>query len=468
MVFSSPLFLFLFLPAVIGGYFLAPRRAKNLFLLAASLLFYLVGAGAYILILLGSIVWNYWATLRIERAEGAGRKLWLALSVAVNLAPLVVYKYGGFAVTTADTVLAWMGAAGWPRPDIFLPAGISFFTFQAIAYAIDIYRRELPACRSLSDYALFKAFFPQLIAGPIVRYHDIARELPGRVHSLGGVEAGLVRFGFGLGKKVLLADTLGRVSDSIFSLNHGSLGPSTAWLGALCYGFQIFFDFSGYSDMAIGLGRVFGLSLPENFRQPYRSSSVTEFWRRWHITLSTWFRDYLYIPLGGNRAGRLRTGLNLVTVFLLCGLWHGAAWTFVLWGLYHGCLLLAERILKASLGYAPSGLPGRVLTFLLVLVGWVLFRSHSLPQALDFLRAMLGFGGRAAPAFAAGGLLTPNIICYLVLATLCAFWPEAGPEPGRLARIGRILRPLAALTVTALALIAQAPQTFNPFIYFQF
>jgi len=444
-----------------------PRRAKNSFLLAASLLFYLVGAGPYILILLGSIAWNYWATLRIEGAEGASRKLWLALSVAVNLAPLLVYKYAGFAVSTADT-LGWAGIAGLPRPNLFLPAGISFFTFQGIAYAIDIYRREIPACRSLPDYALFKAFFPQLIAGPIVRYHYVARELPGRAHSLAGVESGLVRFGFGLGKKILLADNLGRVSDSIFRLDRVDLTPSSAWLGVLCYAFQIFFDFSGYSDMAIGLGQVFGLTLPENFRQPYRAASITEFWRRWHITLSTWFRDYLYIPLGGNRRGAFRTGLNLVVVFFLCGLWHGAAWTFVVWGLYHGALLLVERSLKIRWGVAPAGMPGRVLTFLFVLVGWVFFRSQSVPQALAFLRTMFGFSGPAAPLFSTAHYLTNNNICYLVLAAACAFWPEPRARRGWLAGFIGSLRPYAALVVSALALIAQAPQSFNPFIYFRF
>ena len=468
MVFSSPLFLFAFLPAVIGLYFLTPRPAKNSLLLGASLLFYLVGSGAYVLILIGSIVWNYALALAIDRADGRRRKEWLALAIAGNLAPLLIYKYGAFGVTVINQVLAWKAWAPFALPHLFLPAGISFFTFQGISYLIDIFRRELPPCRSLRDYALYKSFFPQLIAGPIVRYRDLARELQNRASSLAGVEAGLVRFGFGLGKKILLADNLGRVADSVFGLHGGDLTTATAWLGILCYTFQIFSDFSGYSDMAIGLGRVFGLTLPENFRQPYRSASVTEFWRRWHITLSTWFRDYFYFPLGGNRLGMFRTGFNLVLVFFLCGLWHGAAWTFVGWGLYQGVLLLAERVLRIRWGIEPSGLPGRALPFLLVLIGWVFFRSHSFSEALDFLRTMFGHSSAPSPLFSAAHYLTGNNVCYLLLAALCAFWPEHKARDGAAPSLLAAFRPYAALVVTALAMIAQSPQSFNPFIYFQF
>ena len=469
MVFSSPLFLFAFLPLVIGLYFLTPHRARNANLLLVSLLFYLVGSGAYILILLGLIVLNYFAALRIERTEGTTRKLLLAVAVALNLAPLVVYKYGGFAISILSQVRGWWGAPALPRPELFLPAGISFFAFQGAAYLIDIYRRELPACRSLVDYALFKSFFPQLIAGPIARYHDLARELRERSSSLAGVEAGLVRFGFGLGKKVLLADNLGRVADPIFALAGPDLTTATAWLGVLCYAFQIFFDFSGYSDMAIGLGQAFGLVLPENFHQPYLSRNVTEFWRRWHMTLSSWFRDYLYIPLGGNRHGTFRTGLNLVLVFFFCGLWHGAAYTFIIWGLYHGALLLVERVLKMRWGIQPNGWSGQTLTFILVLISWVFFRAHSLPEALTFLKAMFGLaGGENRPVFTASFYLSANNVCYLLVAAVCAFWPERPVLAGRSASIVGSLRSLAALLITALALIAQSPQSFNPFIYFQF
>lgn len=466
MVFSSPLFLFVFLPAAIGIYFLCPGRAKNVILLLVSLLYYIVSAGSYIAILLGSILFNYVMARRIEAAGTTITRRWLlGAGVIGNLAPLLVYKYGSFFVTVADSILISIGRVSFKVPEFFLPAGISFFTFQAISYLIDVYRRDVEACPSLVDYALYKAFFPQLVAGPIVRYHDLARELKQRAHSLEAVQAGLVRFGFGLGKKVLLADNLGRVADSIFNGGTLNLSCATAWLGVTCYTFQIFFDFSGYSDMAIGLARVFGLaSMPENFRQPYRATNMTDFWRRWHITLSTWFRDYLYIPLGGNRCGPIRTIMHLGIVFFLCGLWHGAAYTFIVWGLYHGAILTLERFLKVEKWPPNSRFVSRIVTFLLVMVGWVLFRSHSLAEAKGFMLAMVGAAAHTDTLFPAGYYLTSNIVCCLCVAALIAFWPD---YPTKLARLTP-LRPLAALLVTALALIMQSPQSFNPFIYFQF
>jgi alginate O-acetyltransferase complex protein AlgI len=466
MVFSSPLFLFVFLPVVIGLYFMAPRPAKNGVLLAASLLFYFVGAGAYTLVLGYSIVLNYVLARRIERTTGRARTQALVAAILLNLGPLLAFKYFGFAADVLNELVLLSGRP-WavPRPHLFLLAGISFFTFQGISYVVDVFRGDVPACPSLADYALYKSFFPQLIAGPIVRYHDLARDLPRRTHSLADVEAGLVRFGFGLGKKVLLADNLGRVADAIFGTAAAALDPPTMWVGALCYALQIFFDFSGYSDMAIGLARVFGLSFPENFRQPYLATSITDFWRRWHMTLSTWFRDYLYIPLGGNRRGGARTAVNLVVVFFLCGLWHGAAYTFIVWGLYHGTLLIAERMLKATWQIELRGLSGRAVTSLMVTLGWVVFRAHTLSDASLFLRTMAGLSAGDHPLRSASYYLTGNNICYLCVALVCAFWPERPLFP---VAWERSLRPVAALAVTALALIFQAPQSFNPFIYFQF
>jgi alginate O-acetyltransferase complex protein AlgI len=465
MVFSSPLFLFGFLPGAVAAYFLSPARAKNAVLLLASLLYYVVSAGVFIIILLGSILWNYLVAQRIATLAGTPRRWMLAAGIAGNLIPLLVFKYGGFSIMIANNFLGWTGGALLKVPAFFLPAGISFFTFQAISYLIDVHRRDVEACPSLVNYALYKAFFPQLVAGPIVRYHDLAREIQNRSHSLAGVESGLIRFGFGLGKKVLLADTLGRIADTIFNGAVTQLSTGTAWLGVLCYTFQIFYDFSGYSDMAIGLARVFGLaSMPENFHQPYRATSITDFWRRWHLTLSSWFRDYLYIPLGGNRRGPARTVFNLGIVFFLCGLWHGAAYTFVIWGLYHGLLLILERFFIPGRQTGPDVRLRRIITFLLVMIGWVFFRAHSLGEALAFLRAMVGANPPASPLFPVGYFLTPNHACYLLAAMVVAFWPE---QPTRFARLAP-LRPYGALVVTALALIMQSPQSFNPFIYFQF
>jgi alginate O-acetyltransferase complex protein AlgI len=469
VVFSSPLFLFGFLPVVFLVYFASPDRWRNAILLIASLVFYIVSAGAFVLVLFFSIGANYGLGRWLDVREGNGRKLAVLTAIAANMIPLFIFKYSGFAAVSANGFLSFLHlSVTISVPNWFLPAGISFFTFQGLAYVIDVYRKEIPACDSLLEFALFKSFFPQLVAGPIVRYHDLARELKHRQHSVLLAQEGLVRFGFGLSKKIILADNLGRIADSVFNAPTATLSPATAWLGLVCYTLQIFFDFSGYSDMAIGLGKVFGLSLPENFNQPYRSASITEFWRRWHMTLSSWFRDYVYIPLGGNRKGVARTGANLVIVFFLCGLWHGASYTFVIWGLFHGLLLLVERILKGTAGIKPSGVIGRIVTLVLVMIGWVFFRSHTVPEALAFL-AHLGFAPAQQPSvFGAMYYLTGNQITYLVLGIIVALWPERTNFSGGSSFIWSTLRPAAAVVLTLLAVVSQAPQSFNPFIYFQF
>src|SRR5262249_31216673 len=283
-------------------------------------------------------------------------------------------------------------------PSIELPIGISFFTFQAISYVADIYTGRIVPVRRFIDFLAYHLLFPQLIAGPIVRYVEIEKELYDRRGSLGDFADGLHRCCLGLGKKLILADIMGVVADSVFSLPTNELTTGVAWFGALAYTLQIYFDFSGYSDMAIGLGRMLGFRFPENFNQPYRSQSITEFWRRWHMTLSRWFRDYLYIPLGGNRAGPIRTYANLLIVFVLCGLWHGAAYTFLLWGLFHGALLVIERLAQNRFGWKPTGLGGWALTLLLVMIGWVLFRAPTAGAAVDFLKAMGGSGIGVTPS----------------------------------------------------------------------
>ncbi len=469
MVFSSPLFLFAFLPAVLVGYFLTPDKLKNGFLLAASLAFYLVGAGGYVLLLLFSIISNYWLGRGIQALSGARRNAMLAAAIASNMVPLLAYKYASFAAKSANQVFIWLEqSVQLPVPEFFLPAGISFFTFQGLAYVIDVYRDEVPASRSLVQFALFKAFFPQLVAGPIVRYQDLADELPHRTHSLGAVVDGLTRFGFGLAKKVLVADTLGRTADSIFNSPQSEWSAGNAWLALVFYTLQIFFDFSGYSDMAIGMGRICGLRLPENFRQPYRATSVTEFWRRWHMTLSTWFRDYLYIPMGGNRAGSVRLTFNLLTVFVLCGLWHGANATFVLWGLYHGLLLVGERAVKHLFGFVPSSGGGWLYTILAVMLGWGIFRLPTLSQSKDFVYALAGTLP-SDPLFGTVYYLHAEAIVMLTIGILIALWPTDHPRPKtRTSTFITAIKPWISAALFAVAAISQAPESFNPFIYFQF
>ena len=393
MVFSSELFLYGFMPIFFSLYYLIADRRKNWLILIASLVFYGIGAGSTVLVLLVSIFVNQFLALRIEPAPPARRKALLAIGVAVNLFGLGYYKYGTFLWQLAGGAV---GALGWhalpAAPAIPLPIGISFFTFQAISYLVDVYRREISSAGSYGEFATYHSQFPQLIAGPIVRYREIKLEMQQRPIDRVILTEGAYRFCLGLGKKMVIADNLGTVVDATFALPAAQLDAGHAWLGIFCYALQIYFDFSGYSDMAIGLGRLLGFHFPENFDQPYRSANITEFWRRWHMTLSRWFRDYLYIPLGGNRHGRLRTFVNLWIVFFLCGLWHGAGLTFIAWGLYHGLLLILERFAHTQWNWRPSGVFGIASSFILLMIGWVLFRSPTLPAAGHYLAAMALFG----------------------------------------------------------------------------
>src|SRR5579872_1849180 len=345
MVFSSQFFLYIFMPVFLSFYLLVPPRHRNWVILAASLTFYTVGAGSTVLILIASIAINQFLAMRIEPASSGRRKALLALGIGLNLSGLAYYKYSTFAWALTADAAGYLGLQPLPAaPLIPLPIGISFFTFQAISYLLDVYRREIAPAASYGEFAVYHSLFPQLVAGPIVRYREIKSEMLSRHIDRVALTEGAYRFCLGLGKKIAIADNLGTIADTMFKLPANELGFVQAWLGILCYSLQIYFDFSGYSDMAIGLGRLLGFHFPENFNQPYRSANITEFWRRWHMTLSRWFRDYVYIPLGGNRHGRLRTFVNLWIVFLLCGLWHGAGLTFVVWGLYHGFLLILERL----------------------------------------------------------------------------------------------------------------------------
>jgi alginate O-acetyltransferase complex protein AlgI len=470
MVFSSSLFLYGFMPIFFSLYYLSPRQYRNWLILAGSLVFYGVGAGSTVLVLVLSIWVNQFLAVRIEPALGPRRRVLLAIGIVLNLLGIAYYKYATFLWQAASDAMTTAGYDPLPdAPVIPLPIGISFFTFQAISYLVDVYRREISAAGGYGEFATYHSLFPQLVAGPIVRYREIKSEMLTRRVDRAALTEGAYRFCLGLGKKIVIADNLGTVADAIFALPTAELGCTHAWLGIFCYSLQIYFDFSGYSDMAIGLGRLLGFHFPENFDQPYRSASVTEFWRRWHMTLSRWFRDYVYIPLGGNRHGRLRTFANLWIVFFLCGLWHGAGWTFIVWGLYHGFLLILERAGASWLRWQPSGLSGTAMTFILVTIGWVFFRSPTLAAASDYLTAMFLLGPEPSGFTPALSYLTPDIICYLAIGAFFSFAPLDRLTRLRLDHPGVLASQLGfAMMNLAYSSLLLAANSFNPFIYFRF
>ena len=466
VVFSSITFLFFFLPVFLALYFLpSGLRYKNLLTLAFSLVFYAWGEPIFVLLLVGSIIFNARAGIVVDARTGSTRFRALLIAVAINLCLLGLFKYAGFAVDTLSMITAPFGLV-LARPEIPLPLGISFFTFHALSYLIDVYRRRFPANRSLIEVALYIALFPQLVAGPIVRYKTVARQLRRRRHTLGRASAGARMAVIGLAQKVLIADQLAPIAETLFDqIRHPSLAD--AWLGLLAYTLQIYFDFAGYSTIAVGLGLVLGFSLPRNFALPYTSLSITEFWRRWHISLSSWLRDYLYVPLGGSRAGAVATYRNLVTVFLVCGLWHGAGWTFLLWGVWHGLFLVIER---AGLGRAlgRAAVPVRwAYTMAAVMGGWVLFRAPDLERAGRIYGALFGAEGRHGLDFAMHLALHPSTVLALLAGCCVALLPRA--------RSLRLPRPIAAVADTglvfgvfALSILAIAAGTYSPFLYFRF
>jgi alginate O-acetyltransferase complex protein AlgI len=403
-------------------------------------------------------------------SDAKKRKVILIMAVSINLLSLVYFKYSGLLVSSTNSLLAAFGLVGWSKvPHIIMPIGISFYTFAAISYLVDVYKnRERPPTR-LVDFMAYLAAFPVLLAGPILRLGDVREKLSERRTTIEDTFEGIVRFSSGLAKKVILADGLGEVAANVFKLPANELSMSIAWLGAVCYTLQIYYDFSGYTDMAIGLGRMIGFRYPENFDQPYRSKNITEFWRRWHITLTSWFRDYLYIPMGGNRKGNLRTYVNLFTVFLLCGLWHGASYTFLVWGLYHGVLLVGERILKNRYGFVPSGAAGMFVTNLLVMFGWVVFAMPSFPLAVSYISAMFTWSAPSWQFFGVGYYLTNDkatILCAAIVIALFPFESLAGVRVQE--RLLTILKGTLSLALLFISVIVMSTQTFKPFIYFQF
>ena len=473
MVFSSLTFVCVFLPVVFLLYTVLPGlRVKNFLLIAASLVFYAYGEPVYVFLMLFSSVMNYLFARLIAANDAAGkRKAFMALAVILNLGILGVFKYTGFVLNSVNAVTE----LSIPVPEITLPIGISFFTFQSLSYVIDVYRGTVPVEKNFPNILLYISFFPQLIAGPIVKFHDINLALHDRRQTPEQVAEGLRRFICGLGKKVLIANVMGQTADAVFAMESASLNIALAWLGAVTYMLQIYYDFSGYSDMAIGLGKMFGFTFRENFNYPYTSLNIQDFWRRWHISLSTWFKEYLYIPLGGNRKGRARTSINKIIVFLCTGLWHGANWTFVLWGLYHGFFLLLE-------GYVPAikKLPkavGKLYSLLVVCIGFVLFRADSVSQFGAFFVKM--FGGFSFTAESNALLLrqlTPWFFVILIAAVL-----GAGLLQKYIARVRdimagsdsrgkavRIVVSCLSVVVFVWCIVRLSGQSYNPFIYFRF
>lgn len=470
MVFSTIIFLCAFLPITIIGYYLMPGRGKNIFLLLCSLFFYAWGEPVYVFVMLASIICNYAFGMALYRFRNR-RKLWLMAAVAVNLGILCVFKYTGFIVENAGRILPGL----LKIPEIALPIGISFYTFQGLSYCIDVYRNEEIVQKNPFNLALYISMFPQLIAGPIVRYGDVKDALAKRKHSPELFAGGVERFIIGLSKKAILANPMGALAQQIMGSDTGYMGASVAWLGAVAYTLQIYFDFSGYSDMAIGLGKIFGFRFPENFNYPYISGSVREFWRRWHISLSTWFKDYLYIPMGGSRKGNVY--LHLFIVFLATGLWHGAAWGFVLWGLWHGMFCILERVAgnlhndKGHGGknaiYYVRNVFSHVYTLLVVITGWVLFNLVSVRGALSYVKVMFGITRNSFTAYSPSYYMDGRTTILMAVSVLaCLPWKailRLKESTGLL-----IVKRLILLILLALCFVFIITSTYNPFIYFRF
>lgn len=476
MVFSSLEFLCVFLPVVLVLYSIVPKLwAKNALLIIASLAFYAYGEPVYVLLMLGSVAVNYILAMLIGSSEQKPtlKKLIMVLDIVANLGVLAVFKYADFFIETVNDICK----TSIPLPQITLPIGISFFTFQALSYVVDVYRGDCEAQKDPFKLLLYISFFPQLIAGPIIKYHDVCQALSDRKQTFEDTAAGIRRFIYGLGKKVLIANAAGKVADILFTSDMSDINIASAWIAAIAYMLQIYFDFSGYSDMAIGLGRMFGFRFAENFNHPYGSTSIKEFWRRWHISLSTWFKEYLYIPLGGNRKGKARTSINKIIVFFTTGLWHGANWTFVVWGLYHGFFLLLEDYIP-KLKKLPR-LLGHIYCVLVVCIGFVIFRADDMGQACAMIAKMFtGFSFSAQSVSLVWQVLTPYSIVMIIAGILLA-----APIPmvyEKLVNTGKIMKSekskaagsaiayVMSLVLICWCMIRLSGNTYNPFIYFRF
>lgn len=454
MVFSSITFLFCFLPVVLLLYYVCRSIVwKNVILLIASLLFYAWGEPVYVILMILSILFNYYAGREIEAAH---KKSSLAFAVIINLLILGYFKYSGFLVDTVNSIFA----TSFVNKRLALPIGISFYTFQAMSYLIDVYRGDSKGQKNVLTFAVYITMFPQLIAGPIVRYQDIENQLNGRTPDADDFREGIPMFVKGFFKKVVLANVIGSLHTQILAMGMSNISAMTAWLGALAYTLQIFNDFSGYSDMAIGLGRMLGFEFPKNFDRPYASGSVTEFWRRWHISLGTWFREYVYIPLGGNRKGVKRQIINLLIVWALTGLWHGAAWNFVIWGLYYGILLIFEKFVYVHLQKRLPKFLNVVITFIVVIIGWVFFFSNNMTEAVSYLKAMFGQSGCSHDGM--GGFLLLNNLVMIILAWIPSVFDfKEGKKKSP-------LKWVLCIMVFLITIAFLVSESYNPFLYFRF
>ena len=475
MVFSSNIFLFFFLPIFLIAYFVTPQKLRNYTLLLFSLVFYAFGAPDFVFLIVGECIINYYLVKAMGRcAEGGAvstkKKLLCTLSVVMALGLLLYFKYANFFMENLNTVLGWAHHEPLSWMKVALPIGISFFTFQSITYTLDVYRGTTPPSQKLTDYVLYIMMFPQLIAGPIVNYNIVATQLVKRTSTMEDLVLGFYRFIIGLSKKVLIANTMAAYADQVFGMNYCDLASSTAWIGILTYTFQIYFDFSGYSDMAIGLGKMMGFRFPENFNAPYTSRSVTEFWKRWHMTLGNFIMNYLYIPLGGNRKGKGRMYFNLWLCFLLSGLWHGASWNFVLWGAFHGLIICADKLFLKDLLKKVGKIPAVIFTFFLVAMGWVLFRVDTAADAGAYYQALFAFRS---------GITIPYDFMFLFTFGLAIVFSFLS-----LSKVGQQLQNHIfadhyskclswTMFVTCLILLVLSTGSlcvsdFNPFIYFRF
>lgn len=476
MLFSSFSFLIFFLPAILLGYFFLPVKLRNSFLLVGSIFFYAWGELQHLYIIAIVIVVSYMVGLNIEKAQNR-KKLILGAGIAILLGLLCIFKYADFFLQSYGYFVA-------QKPELLkiaLPIGISFYVFQAISYMVDVYKKIVPVQHNLFSLAMYISFFPQLVAGPIVKYRDFLACLSSEKRYIcwDDVLTGIRRFTVGLGKKVVIADSMAQIADAVFAVGPAEISPTIAWLGAVAYSLQIYFDFSGYSDMAIGLGRIFGFRFLENFNYPYIAMSLTDFWRRWHISLSTWFKDYVYIPLGGNKCSTLRHNLNLLMVFSLTGLWHGANYTFVIWGLWHGFFLLLEkqllrkglrlkRVIDGANKDLLYGSFGHIYTILVFVLGWVIFRAASLTEAMNYIGVMFGIG---APLHALGWqhyLHNKLIIVGVFAILLCIPWRFSLIARSEEAMITIVSKDILILIIFLLSFMFMAAGTFTPFIYFKF
>jgi len=473
VVFSSHIFLFYFLPLVVTLYYVLPKPARHWFLTISGYIFYGWWNPWFMLLMFGTVVVDFNLGQMIVNAGDNQRrkKLGVTLSVCSNLAVLAFFKYTAFAIETVQGTANWMHWQAVPVPEFFrnvvLPVGISFYVFQSMSYCIDLYRGHAKPAKSLLDFMTFVSLFPHLVAGPIVRYGIIADQMRNRVHTIEGFSLGLTRVGFGLSKKLLLADPMGAIADLAFGAGVGSLNCMSAWIGIIAYAFQIYFDFSGYSDIAIGLARMLGFYFVENFNSPYKSVSITDFWRRWHISLSTFLRDYLYIPLGGNRKGNVRTYINLMLTMLLGGLWHGAQWTFVVWGLIHGGMLAIERMMGRKATGSALEHPFRVVfTFFILLITWVFFRAENFEVATRYLGVMFGQAVlKPTAALVEAQIFTAwNILQFLIASVGIWLFPNTQAILHRFV----LWKGLLGMALFAAAITMMFTRGYSPFLYFQF